>query len=91
MKKFSLALLAAVTLAACTQDFYADKGNATVLNSKNLSQDAVELTVQKDSGEIVALTRKNDPHAAVGARVNLSEKTEQKDSDLTTIRRYEFK
>ncbi|WGE34017.1 membrane lipoprotein lipid attachment site-containing protein [Actinobacillus genomosp. 1] len=91
MKKISFALLATVTLAACTQDFYANKGNATVLSSKNLSQDSVELTVQKDSGEVVTLTRNNDPHATVGARVNLSEKTEQKDSDLTTIRRYEFK
>ncbi|WGE88903.1 deoxyribose-phosphate aldolase [Actinobacillus arthritidis] len=91
MKKFSFTLLATVALATCTQDFYADKGNATILDSKTLSQDTVQLTVKKDNGELVTLTRKYDSHATVGARVNLAEKIEQQDSDLTTIRRYEFK
>ncbi|WGE31424.1 deoxyribose-phosphate aldolase [Actinobacillus genomosp. 2] len=91
MKKFSLALLATVALAACTQDFYADKGNATILDSKTLSEDTVQLTVKKDDGNVVTVTRKYDSHATVGARVNLSDNIEQQDADLTTIRRYEFK
>ncbi|WP_150539842.1 deoxyribose-phosphate aldolase [Actinobacillus vicugnae] len=91
MKKFSLALLATVALAACTQDFYADKGNATVLSSKDLSKDTVELTVRKDNGEVVTMTRKYDSHAAVGARVNVSDNIENKDEDVKTIHRYEFK
>ncbi|AFU19539.1 hypothetical protein [Actinobacillus suis] len=91
MKKFSLAVLATVALAACTQDFYSDKGNATVLSSKDLSKDVVELTVRKDNGEVVTMTREYDSHAAVGARVNVSDNYEHKDPDLKTIHRYEFK
>ncbi|WP_018650919.1 deoxyribose-phosphate aldolase [Actinobacillus capsulatus] len=91
MKKFSLAVLATVTLAACTQDFYADKGNATVLSSKDLSKDVVELTIRKDNGEVVTMTREYDSHAAVGARVKVSDNYENKDADLKTIHRYEFK
>lgn len=91
MKKFSLTLLAAVALSACTADVYSDKGNATVLSSQELSKDAVELTVQKDNGEVVTMTREYNAHASVGARVNVSDNYDHKDSDLKTIRRYEFK
>ncbi len=91
MKKLSLAVLASLVLAACTADVYSKKGNATVLSSKYLSEDVVELTVQKDNGENVTLTRKYDAHAAVGARIHLADEIQNEDSDLNTIRRYEFK
>ncbi|GAB1650482.1 hypothetical protein Mh1950_09230 [Mannheimia haemolytica] len=51
MKKLSLAVLASLMLAACTADVYSDKGNATVLSSKAVSNDVVELTVQRDNGD----------------------------------------
>lgn len=91
MKKLSLALLASLTLAACTADVYAEKGNATVISSKPLSSDVVELVVQRDNGEKVTLTRKYDAHAAVGAKVILANEIKNEDADLRTIRRYEFK
>ncbi|MEG9490666.1 deoxyribose-phosphate aldolase [Mannheimia indoligenes] len=91
MKKLSLAVLATFALAACTADFYSGQGNATVLSSKNLSSDNVELTLQRDNGETVTLVRKNDAHAAVGARVHLADEIKNQDGDLKTIRRYEFK
>lgn len=91
MKKLSLVVLASLVLAACTADVYSDKGNATILSSKQLSNDVVELTVERDNGERVVLTRKYNSHAAVGARVNLADKIQNQDSDLKTIRRYEFK
>lgn len=91
MKKFSLVALMTVALAACTQDVYSTKGNATVLSSRDLSPEVVELVVEKDDGEIVTMTRKYDAHAAVGARVNVTDKYEHQDADLKTIRRYEFK
>lgn len=91
MKKLSLVVLASLVLAACTADVYSDKGNATILSSKQLSNDVVELTVERDNGERVNLTRKYDSHAAVGARVNLADEIQNQDSDLKTIRRYEFK
>lgn len=91
MKKLSLAVLASLALAACTADVYSDKGNATVLASKELSNDVVELTVQRDNGEVVTLTRQYDAHATVGARVNLADEIQNQDSDVKTIRRYEFK
>lgn len=91
MKKLSLVALMTVALAACTQDVYSTKGNATVLSSKDLSPEVVELVVKKDDGEVVTMTRKYDSHAAVGARVNVTDKYEHQDADLKTIRRYEFK
>ena len=69
MKKLSLAVLVSMVLAACTADVYSTKGDATILSSKDISKDVVELTVQKDNGEIVTLKRKYDSHATVGARV----------------------
>lgn len=91
MKKLSLAVLASLTLAACTADVYSDKGNATVLSSKPLSNEVVELVVQRDNGETVTLTREYDAHAVVGARVHLADEIKNQDEDLKTIRRYEFK
>ena len=91
MKKFSLAVLVSMVLAACTAEVYSNKGNATVLSSKDLSKDVVELTVQKDSGEVITMTRQYDSHAAVVARVYVTYNYEHKDADLKTITRYEFK
>lgn len=91
MKKLSLAVLASMVLAACTADVYSTQGDATILTSKDLSKDLVELTVQKDNGEIVTLKRKYDSHATVGARVTVADKDNNQDADLNTIRRYEFK
>lgn len=91
MKKLSLAVLASMILAACTAEVYSNRGDATILSSKEISKDVVELTVQKDSGEIVTLTRQYDSHATVGARVTVADKDNNQDSDLNTIRRYEFK
>lgn len=91
MKKFSLIVLMSVVLAACTADVYSDKGNATVLSSKYLSENVVELVVKKDNGELVTMTREYDAHAAVGARVYVTDNYSHQDSDLKTIRRYEFK
>ena len=91
MKKLSLAVLASLILAACTADVYSDKGNATVLSSKAVSNEQVELVVQRDNGETVKLIRKNDEHAAVGARVYLNDEIKNQDSDIQTIKRYEFK
>ncbi len=91
MKKFSLIVLMSAVLAACTADVYSDKGNATVVSSKNLSDNTVELVVKKDNGELVTMTREYDAHAAVGARVNVTDNYNHEDPDLKTIRRYEFK
>lgn len=91
MKKLSLAVLVSMVLAACTAEVYSTKGDATILSSKDISKDVVELTVQKDNGEIVTLTRKYDSHATVGARVTVADKDNNQDADLNTIRRYEFK
>ncbi|AHG74057.1 deoxyribose-phosphate aldolase [Mannheimia bovis] len=91
MKKLSLAVLATFALAACTADVYSDKGNATVLSSKEVSPEVVELTIQRDNGEVVTLTREYDAHAAVGARIHLADEIQKQDSDVKTIRRYEFK
>ncbi|QBQ63443.1 deoxyribose-phosphate aldolase [Actinobacillus indolicus] len=91
MKKFSLIVLMSAVLAACTADVYSDKGNATVVSSKYLSENVVELVVKKDNGELVTMTREYDAHAAVGARVNVTDSYNHEDPDLKTIRRYEFK
>ena len=91
MKKLSLAVLVSMVLAACTADVYSTKGDATILSSKNISKDVVELTVKKDNGEIVTLTRQYDSHATVGARVTVTDQENKQDSDLKTIHRYEFK
>lgn len=91
MKKLAVILISTITLAACTQSLYSKGGNATILSSKELSKDTVELTVRKDSGEIVTMTRQYDAHAAVGARVTVSDTQNNEDADLKTIQRYEFK
>lgn len=91
MKKLSLAVLMSAVLVACTQDVYSNKGNATILSSKDLSPEIVELVIQKDNGELVTMTRKYDAHAAVGARVIVTDEYNHEDSDLQTIHRYEFK
>lgn len=91
MKKLSLTVLASLVLAACTASSYSEKGNATVIASKPLSNDVVELTVQRDSGETVKLTREYNAHVAVGARIYLADRISNQDSDIKTIKRYEFK
>ena len=91
MKKLSLAVLVSMVLAACTADVYSTKGDATILSSKDISKDVVELTVQKDNGEIVTLKRKYDSHSTVVARVTVADQDNSQDADLNTIRRYEFK
>ena len=91
MKKLSLAVLVSMVLAACTAGVYSTKGDATILRSKDISKDVVELTVQKDNGEIVTLKRKYDSHATVGARVTVADQDNSQDADLNTIHRYEFK
>lgn len=91
MKKLSLVVLMSAVLAACTADVYPSKGNATILSSKTLNQDTVELTIQKDDGEVVSMVRKYDAHATVGARVIVGDAKANQDEDLKTIRRYEFK
>lgn len=90
MKQIAI-LFCIAGLAACTQSVYSKKGNATILFSKPLSPDVVELVVEKDNGERVTMTRKYDSHATVGARVNVSDLYQHQDEDLNTIRRYEFK
>lgn len=89
--KNAVLILVALAVSACTQSVYSNKGNATILSSKNLSPETVELVVRKDNGEEVTMTRKYDAHATVGARVNISENYTHQDADLNTIRRYEFK
>ncbi|WP_373777186.1 deoxyribose-phosphate aldolase [Glaesserella sp.] len=91
MKKLSLIVLMSAVLAACTANVYSNKGNATVISSKTVSPGVEELTVKKDNGELVTLTRAYDAHAAVGARVVVADTYNQEDADLKTIRRYEFK
>lgn len=91
MKKLSLVVLMSAVLAACTADVYSGKGNATVLSSKALNADTVELTIAKDDGEVVTMTRKYDAHASVGARVIVGDAQANRDEDLKTIHRYEFK
>ncbi|QGM81493.1 deoxyribose-phosphate aldolase [Otariodibacter oris] len=91
MKKFSLVILTSMILAACTAGVYTNTGNATILSSRTLTDDTVELTIQKDDGQIVKMNRQYDAHATVGARVTIDETQEDVDSQLDTIRRYEFK
>lgn len=91
MKKLSLVLLMSAALAACTADVYSTEGNATILSSKTLDDNTVELTIAKDDGEVVTMTRQYDAHAAVGARIVVGDAQQNQDSDLKTIRRYEFK
>ncbi len=91
MKKLSLAVLATIALSACTASSYSNRGNATILSSKDISKDVVELTVRKDNGEIVTMTRQYDSHATVGARVDTSSENAQDDTGLKTITRYGFK
>lgn len=91
MKKLSLVLLMSAVLAACTADVYPSKGNATILNSKTVDADTVELTIGKDDGEVVKMMRKYDAHATVGARVIVGDAQANQDPDLKTVRRYEFK
>lgn len=89
MKKSAAILVVTFLLAACSAEVYSEKGNATILTSQNLSNEVQELTVRRDNGEIVTVTREFDSHAAVGARVNLAEGNDN--PTLKTIRRYEFK
>lgn len=91
MKKLSLVVLMSAVLAACTADVMPSKGNATVIGSKNLDANTVELTIAKDDGEVVTMTRLYDAHAPVGARVIVGDAQANRDEDLKTIRRYEFK
>lgn len=91
MKKYSLILLMSAVLAACTAETFSKQGNATIVSSKYLSENVVELVVKKDSGELVTMTREYDAHAAVGTRVNVTETYNHQDPDLKTIVRYEFK
>lgn len=91
MKKLSLVLLMSAVLAACTADVYPSKGNATILTSKTLDADTVELTIGKDDGEVITMTRKYDAHATVGARVIVGDAQANQDEDLKTVRHYEFK
>lgn len=91
MKKYALAIAIIITLAGCTQSVYSQKGNATIISSKPISAEAVELVVEKDNGEVVTMTREYDAHATVGARVDVAEIYNKQHSDLKTIRRYEFK
>lgn len=91
MKKLSLALLMSVALVACTSSVYSKKGNATIIGSKDLDKDTVELTIAKDNGQVATVVRKYDAHAAVGARVIVDDLQTNQDSDLKTITRYEFK
>ena len=51
----------------------------------------VEITAQKDNGEVVTLVRQYDAHAAVGSRIIVGDAAANRDEDLKTIRRYEFK
>lgn len=91
MKKLSLILLMSAALAACTADSYSGEGNATILSSKTLDVNTVEITAVKDDGEVVKMTRQYDAHAAVGARIIVGDANANRDEDLQTIRRYEFK
>lgn len=91
MKKLSLVVLMGAALAACTQDVYSTKGNATILSSKDVSPETVELVIQKDNGELVTMTRKHDARSTVGARVSVPDEYNHEDADLKPIHRYEFK
>ncbi|WP_373767532.1 deoxyribose-phosphate aldolase [Glaesserella sp.] len=91
MKKLSLIVLMSAALTACTAEMYSSNGNATIISSKPIDTKVEEITVKKDSGEVVTMTRHYDAHAAVGARVHVSDTYNQEDADLKTIRRYEFK
>lgn len=91
MRKLSLIVLSGLMLGACTHTVYTNKGNATIVTSKNLSPETVELLVRKDNGEEIVMTRKYDSHATVGARVEVSDSYNHQDADLKTITRYEFK
>ena len=89
MKKLILVVLMIATLSACTAGVYANRGNASIIRSKPVSAETVELTIQKDSGEVVTLTRGHNGKAAVGARVHLIEDGEQ--PDIVLVNRYDFK
>ncbi|QIM62175.1 deoxyribose-phosphate aldolase [Pasteurellaceae bacterium Orientalotternb1] len=91
MKKLSLVVLMTAVLAGCTAHVYSGKGNATILSSKALDVNTVELTAQKDNGEVVTLVRQYDAHATVGSRIVVGDAAANRDEDLKTIRRYEFK
>lgn len=91
MKKLTLVALVCLMMTACTASSYANKGNATVLTSKFINNDAIELTIQKDNGQVITMFRKYDGHVTVGSRVNVNEEYNQQDSDLISITRYEFK
>lgn len=91
MKKFSLIVLMSAVLAACTAETYTKQGNATVVSSKNVSENVVELVIKKDNGDLVTMTREYDAHATVGARVIVADSYNHQDPDLKTIVRYEFK
>ena len=71
-----------MVLAACPAEVYSTEGDATILSSKDISKDVVELTVQKDNGEIITLKRKYDSHATVGARVTVADKDNGQDANV---------
>ena len=83
-------MLMSMALSACTAEVYSDRGNASVLSSKNLDQNTVELTVAKDNGEIVTIVRQYDSRTVVGARLIVDD-AQSKDDSVKTVHRYEFK
>lgn len=89
MKKFVLVTVVSSLLVACSAEVYSKKGNATILSSRYVSDDKVELVVVNDKNESFTIVRPYDAHATVGSRVYLTH-DEQK-TELETIRRYEFK
>lgn len=91
MKTLTTAIILSLALSACTAQVYTNKGNATVLTSKDISKDVSELTVRRDNGEVLTIQREYDAHATAGARIYLADPYENRSSDLTTIRRWEFK
>lgn len=91
MKKLTLIALMSLVMTACTANCYSGKGNATVLTSKNITDKTVELTVKKDDGNVLTLQRQYDSHVVPGSRVNVSDEYNKQDSDLVSIKRYEFK
>ena len=90
MKKVSLVVLMIAALSACTETIYWHKGNASIIDSKSISAERVELVIQKDSGELVTLQRERDERASVGARVSLTE-SNGKQPNLVIIQHHEFK
>ena len=90
MKKLSLVVLMIAALSACTETIYSHQGNASIIDSKSISAERVELVIQKDSGELVTLQRERDERASVGARVSLTE-SNGKQPNLVIIQHHEFK